>query len=872
MLRTIYILLTFLLTVNCAVGGNHENLASTKYGLMFRSHTVNQDERTTLDLSPEKPFNFQSGFSMSFDLKLQEADLTYGYVFRIIWNELSSFDLVTHLNTEKINYVLSDSGNILKNCEFKCHKDSIANRWMKIRIEVNEEGIRCIVDSTVKSISHPLEKMKNVKISFGKNKYPNFNTTDVAPMAIRDLKLYNSKGELIHYWKMEQHNKNEVYDLINGRRAVVENGIWNIDEHVKWKPCISLPFEEKNVQIACDKEEGIVFMASEKYIYKYDIKTKHIDKIEVKKGRPHIAGGSQLVYDRAGQRLISYSILDDNLVAFDFDKGEWPEHPTEKLAVIQQHNRFIDAESHTLVVFGGYGNHTYHAELAQHELNGEGWKIETIDSVLSPRYLSAVGDIGNGKFLLLGGYGSTSGKQEEFPKNLYDLYSVDYKNLSCQKLAEFPVEEPIVFSNSMVVDSLSKKLYAFKYLNDRFHSSARLFSVDLENFEREYFPDSIPYNFLDAESFCDIFLHKATNNLYSVLLQESTPGSYSVDIYSLSYPPLNWEDILQDNYLREEGGTKRFLYGLSVGIGLGLILFLYFFWKRKTIKSLSGADISSQQDINTLFPKDTIGFSPKDTPGFSPKDVLDLTDKKQSSAIYLLGGLQIFDSKGEEITHKFTPVIRQMFLFILLHFIQTKKGITSERLDETFWPGMDKDSASNNRNVNIRKLRILLKEIGNIALKNEKSYWLLDIGPEVFIDYEEITSLLLADRLSSDFDGKRLERILELAAQGILLPNVITNWSDQYKSEYSGKIINYLLEKSRTAEVQKNLALMQKIADVVLLHDDIDEEAIRLKCIALYKSGQKGLSKSRFEKFKADYYRLLNEYPPFTYEELIKSL
>ena len=51
--------------------------------------------------------------------------------------------------------------------------------------------------------------------------------------------------------------------------------------------------------------------------------------------------------------------------------------------------------------------------------------------------------------------------------------------------------------------------------------------------------------------------------------------------------------------------------------------------------------------------------------------------------------------------------------------------------------------------VNIRKLRLLLKEIGDITLKNEKSYWLLDIGSEVFIDYAMIISLLLEDKLSS---------------------------------------------------------------------------------------------------------------------------
>ena len=420
-----------------------------------------------------------------------------------------------------------------------------------------------------------------------------------------------------------------------------------------------------------------------------------------------------------------------------------------------------------------------------------------------------------------------AGKQEEFPKNLHDLYLIDYRNLSCQKLTEFPAEGPIVYSNSMVIDSLNNNFYTLKFFNDRFHSSLSLFSVDLRNFERKSFADSIPYNFLDSESFCDIFLDKLTNDLYSILLQEKESGFYSVDVYSLSYPPLNWTDILQDKYLDNEVDSKRIVYLLLAGIGVSLILLLYFFFRPK--KKVSNITTSN----------------------FSDKDTIGLINRKQFSAIYLLGGLQIFDSNGNDITQKFTPVIRQMFLFILLNFIQNGKGITSERLDETFWSGMDKDSASNNRNVNIRKLRLLLKEIGDITLKNEKSYWLLDIGSEVFIDYAMIISLLLEDKLSSNFDSRRLAKILELASQGILLPNMITDWIDHYKSDYSGKIINFLLEKSKTVEVQRDLVSMQKIADIVLLHDDIDEEAIRLKCIALYKLGQKGLSKSRFEKFRS---------------------
>jgi hypothetical protein len=52
----------------------------------------------------------------------------------------------------------------------------------------------------------------------------------VPPIAIRDLRLYNNEGELIHYWKMQQHNRDEVFDLIGGKRAVVENGVWYIDD------------------------------------------------------------------------------------------------------------------------------------------------------------------------------------------------------------------------------------------------------------------------------------------------------------------------------------------------------------------------------------------------------------------------------------------------------------------------------------------------------------------------------------------------------------------------------------------------------------------------------------------------------------------
>lgn len=48
MQRSVYILIMLLFVGNYAAWGNPVNFASTRYGLTFRSHTVNQDERTSL--------------------------------------------------------------------------------------------------------------------------------------------------------------------------------------------------------------------------------------------------------------------------------------------------------------------------------------------------------------------------------------------------------------------------------------------------------------------------------------------------------------------------------------------------------------------------------------------------------------------------------------------------------------------------------------------------------------------------------------------------------------------------------------------------------------------------------------------------------
>ncbi|MCL1932873.1 MAG: hypothetical protein FWF53_03530, partial [Candidatus Azobacteroides sp.] len=58
----------FLLLFSCILQINADD--RLKSGLYFQSSEVNKDKRTSLDLTPDKPFNLSKGFIMDFDLSL----------------------------------------------------------------------------------------------------------------------------------------------------------------------------------------------------------------------------------------------------------------------------------------------------------------------------------------------------------------------------------------------------------------------------------------------------------------------------------------------------------------------------------------------------------------------------------------------------------------------------------------------------------------------------------------------------------------------------------------------------------------------------------------------------------------------------------
>lgn len=827
------------------------------YGLKFLAHTVNQDQRTGLDLTPDKPLKISDQeFTLSFQLKLREEKHTYGYVFRLISKDESSFDLISHLVENRLSFLLNNKGEATISKTYEIDRKSIENKWLDVQIRFLSDKTIASIDKVETILNVSLNDFSELHVLFGNNKYLQFSTTDVAPMSIKNIEIRDKNKGLIRQWPLYQYLGDETFDSVKSDKAIVTNGCWEIDKHYQWSKVQSFTFFKESPQIAEDTITGRVFMATRNYVYVYHIKSNSTDTIQVQHGTPYLGVSRRIIYDDTKNQLISYALDIPELSIFDFTTNKWSQNRIENIDRYQHQNHMIDYDKRYLITFGGYGRHMYISSLSKRKLDEEGlWENNILDNI-HPRYLAAMGLEDKSNVLILGGYGSASGKQEEWAHNYYDLYRINFDTYKTTKLWEYTNQkEHYTFSNSMVVDPINNKVYVLAYNNDRFKTQLQLCSFDIEtnNPSPLFLGDTIPYDFLDIKSYSTLFLDRKNKILYALVLQGGNETIQTVDIYSLSFPPITKDEI--NPFLSvEKSSTEISIIIIVLGL-IAIILicfFIYIFYNRK--RSGAGSkEISKQGDS---FIED------------SDKSV-SLAKQVTVSSIYLIGGFKILDKSGTNITREFTPTLKSVFLFLLLNSIKKEKGTTSQQLDETFWFDMDKDKAVNNRSVNIRRLRLLLEKIGNVDVINQSGYWLMTIGQEVFCDYKELMSILGQKKHKEEFTLEEVNTILDLAS-GDFLSTTNDEWLDKHKSEYSIIITETLISISKQTTVESNFTLLLKISDVILANDNIDEDGIKMKVQALYKMKKKGLSKKVFDQFYSDYVKILGSEPSFTYEEIIK--
>jgi DNA-binding SARP family transcriptional activator len=444
--------------------------------------------------------------------------------------------------------------------------------------------------------------------------------------------------------------------------------------------------------------------------------------------------------------------------------------------------------------------------------------------------------------------------QEEFPRNYYDLYTIDVENNAVKKLWELPnPKEPFTNSNSLVIDKNNGKFYALAYPNKRYASFIMLHEYSLDKPHYRVAGDSISYIFNDIESYCDLFQSSDSSELYTIITY-IRGNTTDVQLYTMAYPPLSLHETIQQPPLPSK---KRFFWLLLLFPACVIVVSVVLYRKKQH------QPFAAQTDSD----KPALGKEEE------PVVYKNFFNEKRPSSIYLLGNFQVIDSDSVDITKNFTPTTNQLFLLLLMSTVKNGQGITSNELKRTLWADKDDDSARNNRNVYINKLRSLLKTFRDIKVMNQENYWSIQYGKDVFCDYERIQVLMKMLHKADRFSIKLLNELVDIALRGTLLPYIQEiEWLEPYQSDFGNLLIERLIEYSKREEEKKDLLLLLKIADLIFLYDNIEEDAIKLKCYALYRLGRKNQALNAFNKFTADYESLLAAKHNLVFGDLVREL
>jgi two-component SAPR family response regulator len=210
----------------------------------------------------------------------------------------------------------------------------------------------------------------------------------------------------------------------------------------------------------------------------------------------------------------------------------------------------------------------------------------------------------------------------------------------------------------------------------------------------------------------------------------------------------------------------------------------------------------------------------------------------------------------------------------VLSVIDEKDGVTTNNLTDTFWPGVSKLKAKENRNGNIRKLRKVLSQMEGLQVVFENKKWYAVTSHNFEIDiykYKELKERIALKLNQGRVFVEELEVFLELLKKGNVLQNTQVEWVDFYKNKISNEVENLLSKVYKSQQEKFSIELNIKIAKTILLFDNLNEDALKILISEFVASGKHGLAKNAYSTFSKNYEALYAEPFNSNYQSFVKK-
>jgi DNA-binding SARP family transcriptional activator len=812
------------------------------YGLGFYSHEVVQDKRTTLDLSLSN-VSPKETLEISFDLSfMPNHEIYFGYILRIVDDNKQNIDLVydNQANTRHFKIIIGDR---LSKISFNIDDKRLFERWNKLRLLIDYKNDKITIFSGRESFSESgvhLQQSRNYKLLFGANAYRQYQTTDLPPLKLRDVNVTQS-GTLLANWPLNEWEGCVANESVSQNNGTITNPLWIKARHRNWQ--MEREFTVPgDASVAFDAANEAVNIISQDSLVTFSVnKTPQLKSVAYRSGRQLLVPGDQALF---GNDKLYYLYIDQMAVAtYDFKTGRWNKG-FKSLATNNGHlNKFYNKTDSCIYTIGGYGQLVYKDSVKCYNVVTNSWQKVTLKGdTFTPRYLAGLGVNKTGDTAyVIGGYGSASGQQIVNPRNLYDMMRFSVKDKSFKKLFTIDVkDEDFVFANSLVINEKSRSYFGLIFPQHKFNSSIQLIQGSLDKASYHLVGDTIPFLFHDIHSYADLGYFPHSGKFLAVTLFRENDRT-RIKIYSLLSPP----EPLADKVV-EISHVNYFLWiGGICAAGLGLTLATVIVRRRKKVIIPIPSKVVNDLPV----------IAHHTEPEFVEED--DHTRTSNSNAIFLFGDLQLFTPDGNEITKYFTPLLKELFLVILLYSVKLDRGVSSEKLNEILWFDKSEKSARNNRSVNIAKLKSLLDKMGHCHLSKDTGYWKIEIDyTNILVDYHNYLNIVCN---KTRLNKQRIIQLTHITQRGNFLSNIEYEWLDAFKSEVSNEIIDSYIQFANSVQIADDPEFLIKLANDIFYFDPVNEEAMILKCKALAHIGKHSLAKNTFESFNKEYKTIYGE-------------
>ncbi|PKV65275.1 DNA-binding SARP family transcriptional activator [Polaribacter sp. Hel1_33_96] len=836
-------------------------VSSQEYGLNFKGQSYLLDERTGLEISPNEYIKVKNEFEVSFGLKLdfKQKGNGFGYVFRIISKENKNIDLLlSGFQTKSLILVVGDTQTTLPIDLSVINK----NDWFDIKIKffLNKNEIQFSASNSkpvFKTVA--LNKQESFKLFFGANNYKEFSSSDVPEMNIRDLKL-TKNGSLFSHFPLNQCGGNTTSDVLKHTQAILKNPNWILCRHQNWNLNFSSITEGVQL-VASNEEKGIIYLLNETSVLTYSTQDNTIKRTPYKNGKIDLTLAHRAIYNTNDNQIYIYAADKELYSYLNLETGKWNNletfsKKTGKL-IFQKHNNVFNPSDNSIYMLGGYGQYKYNNIVRKLNLTDSTWtNLPTNDSIFKPRYLAGSA-IFKDSIYILGGYGSASGSQVTNPRSYSSLiaFSIKSKRFKHKFNIINPFSNDMIVANKMWINPDNRDYFALVSDKIKYEGYLKLLKGNLDNNSTTIVGDSIPFKFLDIKSVANLYYMPNQKKLvaYNSFLNKENKNEFSIN--SIDFPAIKMPI--------KTAKSTNYWYWIFGGVTIIGLIVLYVV-KRKKRKQSVGVIKEKKVVVLDAGRKEieNIDIEEKDL-DFKP------IEREYKYQIIFFGGFQVINKNREDITGKFSPLLKELFLLIWMYTFKNNKGISSSKLIEILWYDKPTRSAQNNRSVNITKLKNLIKELGDCTIDKETGYWKINHNYKALkTDYYEVIQIT---KNKKTINRDRIDHLIKITQKGPFLSNLNYEWLDSFKQDVADAIIETLINFAESFDFKTDPDFILHLCDCIFNFDSINEEAVVFKCKAYNYKGNHSLAESTFKKFQKEYKLLYAQDYEYSFQEILEN-